>query len=176
MILIGIGANLPHPEFGAPRDTCEAALNCLSQAGIAVGKRSRWYESAPVPASDQPWFVNGVALLEVELTPADLIERLHAVEARFGRVRQAVNAARLLDLDLLAYGERVSAPGESPILPHPRLAERAFVVLPLAELVPDWRHPVSGLTALELAQRLPSDQAARPLVAVGNRSPSGGGR
>ena len=153
MILIGIGANLPHPEFGGPRDTCEVALASLQKAGIVVAKRSRWYESAPVPASDQPWFVNGIALLEVELTPSELLACLHAVEARFGRVRQAVNAARVLDLDLLAYGSRVSGPGESPILPHPRLAERAFVLLPLAELVPGWRHPVSGLSAAELAAR-----------------------
>ena len=163
MILIGIGANLPHPELGSPQDTCEAALASLQKAGLVVSRRSRWYESAPVPASDQPWFVNGIALLEVEMSPADLLTCLHAVEAQFGRVRQATNAARVLDLDLLAYGSRVSAPGESPVLPHPRLAERAFVLLPLAELAPDWRHPVSGLSAAELAARLPPGQTARPL-------------
>ena len=97
------------------------------------------------------------------MTPADLLVCLHAVEVRFGRVRRAVNAARVLDLDLLAYGSQVSAPGESPILPHPRLAERAFVLLPLAELAPDWRHPVSGLSVAELAARLPPGQTARPL-------------
>lgn len=163
MILIGLGANLVHPEHGSPRHTCEAALAALGEAGVRVLRRSRWYESAPVPRSDQPWFVNGVAELATDLDAAALLACLHGVEADFGRVRRSVNEARLLDLDLLAYGRRVSAPGEVPVLPHPRLGERAFVVLPLAELAPDWRHPESGLSAAELASRLPSDQTARPI-------------
>lgn len=165
MILIALGANLPHPVHGCPRATCEAALAALEAAGVAVAARSPWYESAPVPASDQPWFVNGVARVETELDPAALLALLHDIERRFGRVRGAPNAARILDLDLLAYGDRVTAPDAVPALPHPRLCERAFVVLPLADLAPDWRHPVSGLSPAELARRLPKDQVAKPLGA-----------
>jgi 2-amino-4-hydroxy-6-hydroxymethyldihydropteridine diphosphokinase len=154
MILIGIGANLEHPRFGSPRDTCEAALAALEEREVTVLARSRWYRSAPVPPSDQPWFVNAVASLESDLGPGALLAVLHAVEADFGRVRHARNAPRVLDLDLLAYGRAVSAPGEIPVLPHPRIAERAFVVLPLAELAADWRHPVTGVSAAELAERL----------------------
>ncbi len=163
MILLGLGANLDHPVHGPPRATLEAALAALDAAGIAVIRRSRWFRSAPVPVSDQPWFVNGVAALRSQLGPAELLAVLHEVEAGFGRVRRRRNEARILDLDLLAYGARVSAPGEQPVLPHPRLAERAFVILPLAELEPEWRHPVSGLSAAELARRLPPDQTAEPL-------------
>ena len=97
------------------------------------------------------------------MSPADLLAKLHEIEAGFGRVRHRANDARVLDLDLLAYHDRASAPGESPILPHPRLAERAFVVLPLAEVAPDWRHPVSGLSAAELASRLDPAETAEPL-------------
>lgn len=166
MILIGLGANLPHPKYGAPLCTCEAALTTLNCAEIGVLGRSRWYESEPVPPSDQPWFVNGVAEVTTDLSPGELLERLHRIEAAFGRVRQQANEARILDLDLLAYGRRVSAPGESPILPHPRLADRAFVVLPLAELAPEWRHPVSGLNVIDLAARLSAGQTARLLTSA----------
>lgn len=149
--------------YGVPRRTCEAALSVIDCAELRVLRSSRWYESEPVPPADQPWFVNGVAEVSTALDPGELLERLHDVEAAFGRVRRQANEARILDLDLLAYDRLVSAPGDSPVLPHPRLAKRAFVVLPLAELAPDWRHPVSGLSASDLASRLPAGQTARPI-------------
>ncbi len=163
MILIALGSNLPSRRFGAPEANCAAALEALKAAGVAPSRASRWYRSAPVPASDQPWFVNGVAVVETALTPAALLAVLQGIERDFGRIRGTRNEARILDLDLLAHGRRISGPGELPVLPHPRLAERAFVVRPLAELVPDWRHPVSGLSALELAARLPGGPDAEPL-------------
>jgi 2-amino-4-hydroxy-6-hydroxymethyldihydropteridine diphosphokinase len=162
-ILIGLGANLAAAGHASPRDTLEAALAALAAEGVAVLQRSRWWESAPVPASDQPWYVNGVARVETELGPAMLLALLHRLEAGFGRVRQVRNEARTLDLDLLAYrGEILNGP-EPPILPHPRLAERAFVLLPLAEILPDWRHPGTGATLPEMIRRLPPGQVCRPL-------------
>ncbi len=154
MILIALGANLDHPRYGKPRTTLEAALQALQDYGVDIVARSRWYRSAPVPPSGQPWYVNGVAAVETRLSPEELLAKLHEIEADFGRTRSERNEARVLDLDLLAYDERVSAPGESPILPHPRLAERAFVVLPLAEVAPGWRHPVSGASVEQLTARL----------------------
>ncbi len=162
-ILIALGANLDHPRFGSPRATCEAALAALEESGVRVLGRSRWYRSEPVPPSGQPWYVNAVAALDTALAPDALLARLHRIEDDFGRVRRKRDEARLLDLDLLAYGRRVSAPGEWPVLPHPRLQERAFVVLPLADLVPDWRHPVSDLSAAELAAKLPAGTEASAL-------------
>ena len=163
MILIGLGANLP-TTLGGPQATLEAALAALEAEGVHVLARSRWYRSAPVPASDQPWFVNGVVAVETALEPAALLEVLHAIETRFGRVRRERNAARVLDLDLLAYDDRVSAEGESPILPHPRLHERAFVLRPLAEIAPDWRHPRLGRPVASLIADLPPDATAEPIA------------
>ncbi len=162
-VLIGLGANLSHPRHGGPRATLEAALAGLEGSDIRIHARSRWYRSAPVPASDQPWFVNGVAALETALEPAVLLARLHELEAAFGRRRGQRNAARTLDLDLLDFRGRISEPGERPELPHPRLAGRAFVLLPLAEVAPGWRHPVSGQRIEAMIADLPLDQRAEPL-------------
>ena len=126
-------------------------------------RRSRFYKSAPVPVSDQPWYVNAVASVATELPPRELLALLHRVEARFGRARRERNEARPLDLDLLAYNDRIEAgEGGGPILPHPRLHERGFVLLPLAEVAPGWRHPVSGKSVAELIAALPPGQSAAP--------------
>ena len=110
-----------------------------------------------MPRSDQPWFVNAVAAVATDLAASDLLQLLHAVEAQFGRVRGMPNAARTLDLDLLDYDGR-AADGLELTLPHPRLHQRRFVLLPLAEIAPDWRHPRLGVSAEELLVRLGSDE------------------
>lgn len=160
MILVALGSNLPHPRFGPPRSVCEAALRRLQELGVTLRRRSRWYASAPIPASDQPWFVNGVAEVAVSegTGPAALLALLHQVEAEFGRQRQERNEARILDLDLIDFGGRVSAPGEQPELPHPRLRGRGFVLLPLQELAPNWRHPLTGEGIAALADALAPEQ------------------
>ena len=163
MILIGLGANLASPEFGVPPKSLEAAIALIAEQGVRIVARSRWYRSAPVPPSGQPWFVNGVVAVESALEPAALLAVLHGVEARFGRVRRERNEARVLDLDLLAYNDRVSGKGETPVLPHPRLHERAFVLRPLAEIAPDWRHPRLGRTIASLMANLPGDAVAEPI-------------
>ncbi|MGE3477476.1 MAG: 2-amino-4-hydroxy-6-hydroxymethyldihydropteridine diphosphokinase [Rhodospirillaceae bacterium] len=159
MILIGVGANLPSAA-GSPRQTCEAALVHLGRLGVVIAARSPWYETAPVPVSDQPWFVNAVARVETRLSPAGLLAALHLTEAAFGRLRTVTNAARTLDLDLLAYRDEVRT-GGAPLLPHPRLHERAFVLFPLRDLAPAWRHPILGETAENLAARLPEQGIRR---------------
>lgn len=161
MILIALGANLPSAA-GPPLATCRAALRALGEHGVMPVRVSPWYESAPVPASDQPIFVNGVAEVTSTLSPAALLAALHAVERRFGRVRGAVNAARTLDLDLLDFDGLIQA--GPPALPHPRLAARAFVLAPLADLAPDWRHPAARLTAAELLAKITDNQMVRKLT------------
>lgn len=159
MIFIGIGANLPSDRFGAPLAACEAALQALTDHGLRVVGRSNWYESAPVPMSDQPWYVNGVVEIETPLDAPHVLAELHAIEAAFGRVRTVRNAPRVIDLDLVAYDD-VVLDGQL-MVPHPRMAERAFVVLPLAELAPQWVHPVTGEAIAEIKARLPKDQEIR---------------
>ena len=157
VILIGIGSNLAAAGFVSPLETAAASVARLSSIGLEVRRRSRWYMSQPVPPSDQPWYVNGAAAVETALAPMALLEALLAVEAGFGRRRSVPGAARTLDLDLLDYDETQCA-GERLVLPHPRLHERRFVLAPLAEIAPQWRHPRSGKTAIELLAALPPGQ------------------
>ncbi len=160
-IFIGAGANLPHPSYASPRETLQAALLELDRREIHVLRYSPWYRTAPVPASDQPWYVNVVAEVATGLPADDLLAALHEIEDLFGRVRSVPNAPRLIDLDLLDYRGEIapSTPGKAT-LPHPRMTGRAFVLRPLADLAPDWRHPVSGTPIQDLLETLPADQAA----------------
>ena len=160
MILIGIGSNLAAPPSETPLATAQAALPALAGPHLQPALCSSWYASAPVPQSDQPWFVNAVALLSTDLEPDVLLSRMLDVEARFGRVRGERNAARTLDLDLLDYdGLIVDTP--RLMLPHPRLHERRFVLEPLHEIAPSWRHPILDMTAAELLARAPPQQTKR---------------
>ncbi len=169
VILIGLGANLPS-SAGTPPQTLDAALERLRERGIDTSLRSRIWRTPPMPPSDQPWFVNAVVAAQTALEPTALLECLHAVESAFGRWRGAVNAARTLDLDLLAYGRRIMTGPAAPLLPHPRMAMRAFVLLPLRDILPGWRHPVSGAGVAEMLATLPAeDVAAAEVMSEGRR-------
>ena len=168
MILVALGANLASARHGTPAEGLDAALDALAERGILPAARSRWYRSAPVPPAQGPWFVNGVVRVETALSPVLLMAHLLAVEAAFGRRRSIAGADRPLDLDLLDYDGQVvhhvaSDHGPALSLPHPRLAERAFVLAPLIEVAPDWRHPVSGATATSLLAKVAEDQTIEPL-------------
>lgn len=171
LAFVALGANLPSPRFGPPRATLEAALAALADRIGPLVARSRWFESEPVPKSDQPWFINGVAALETSNKPLNILKILHDIEREFGRVRKARWEARLLDLDLLAVNDLVlpgrdswaSAPPNAFRLPHPRLHERRFVLLPLLDVAPDWRHPVTGEGVGEMLAKLPESDVVRPL-------------
>ena len=139
-------------------------LDCFPESRL-VGL-SRWFQSAPIPPSGQPPYVNAVASLLVPpgmaLDPAVLLARLMAIEEACGRQRSVPNAARTLDLDLIAIGGLVRA-APDPILPHPRAHLRAFVLAPLADVAPHWVHPVLHRTAAELLSALPL-QEIEPLA------------
>ena len=162
MILIAIGANLVAADGAAPLETCRQAVAELGRLpGLRLTAVSRWYESAPIPPSGQDVYVNGVARLSAEpgerSDPADLLARLQAIEAEHGRVRGAPNAARTLDLDIIAMGGLIRTTPD-PILPHPRAHERAFVLMPLRDVAPGWVHPVLHLTVDALLAGLPPQQ------------------
>ena len=159
-ILIGIGANLSPDGYATPREGCEAAIASLADLGIDVVAVSPWYETAPVPVSDQPWFNNAVIAATTSMSAPDALVTLHSVEARFGRIRTVRNAARVLDLDLLDYGGRIYH-DENISIPHPRLLERAFVLFPIKDVAPGYTHPLNGLGIDDLIAALPDDQQIR---------------
>jgi len=154
MILVAIGANLPGPDGAAPWQTCRDAARALGELpGLRLEALSRWYETEPVPRSAQPNYVNGIARLRVvegaAIRPEALLASLQAIETRFGRRRAEPNAARTLDLDLIDLNGLVRETPD-PILPHPRAHLRAFVLLPILDVAPDWVHPANGLPARAL--------------------------
>ncbi len=161
-IILGIGANLIPDGYETPQQGCVAAIGQLAQHDINVLDHSRWFETAPVPISDQPWFVNAVLLAETKVPAAATLAALHQIEKQFGRTRNQRNEARVLDIDLVDYGGLVTDL-ENLILPHPRMHERAFVLLPLHDVLPDWVHPVTRRSVDTLIAALPDDQIIRPI-------------
>ena len=157
MILIALGANLPSPS-GPPRATLEEALLELQRRNISVLATSNFYKSRAWPDPRDPSFINAVAQIEAKRTPREILALMREIEIMFGRTVARRNAPRTLDLDLLDYNGLVEA--GPPILPHPRLQERAFVLVPLSDIAPEWRHPVSGLSVSTLIAALPREAAA----------------
>lgn len=155
MILIALGSNLPS-HAGSSRKTLHAALDELAQNGVVPLQVSNFYATPAWPDPNDPTYVNAVAQVETTLAPDALMARLHAIERKFGRERGARNAPRTLDLDLLDYDGRIE--GGPPVLPHPRIEQRAFVLVLLADVAPSWKHPVSGRNVRALIDALPENE------------------
>jgi 2-amino-4-hydroxy-6-hydroxymethyldihydropteridine diphosphokinase len=159
---IGLGANLPFNGVSGPALLAQA-LSALQAAGFAPLAVSSVWQTAAWPPSDQPDYYNAVAAVDTRgVSPQALWGALREIELRFGRERRERWAARTLDLDIIAMDAAEGTFGEITV-PHPRMQERAFVLAPLAEVAPDWRHPALGRTAAELLKNAPAEQRYRLL-------------
>jgi 2-amino-4-hydroxy-6-hydroxymethyldihydropteridine diphosphokinase len=161
--LIALGSNLPWRDL-KPSAILQSALKKLGELG-EVQARSGWWRTEAWPDPKDPPFLNLVARLRTDLEPVDLMIRLLEIETSFGRERSKPNAPRTLDLDLIDYdGRTFDAPAEGDrpalALPHPRMHERAFVLLPLQDVAPAWRHPRLGVSVYDLIARLLPEQRA----------------
>jgi 2-amino-4-hydroxy-6-hydroxymethyldihydropteridine diphosphokinase len=163
-IVLALGGNLAG-EYPSLEALLEAAVSALPHSGLRVLARSGWWRSAAWPDPGAPAYLNAVALVETSLPPRGVLRAIHALEAKFGRTRGEPNAPRTLDLDLIAYGRLVAGePGL--VLPHPRAAERLFVMGPLAEIAPAWVHPALGQSSAELSAAATVGLDARPAPIV----------
>ena len=155
MIVIALGGNLTS-VVGPPAATILAALQELARRGVRPAAVSPLYATRAWPDPADPTFANAVARVHTALAPEELMDALEDVERQFGRVPGRANAPRTLDLDLLDFNGLIR--NERPVLPHPRMTSRGFVLVPLADIAPDWRHPASGSSVGELIEALPESE------------------
>ena len=153
MILVALGSNR-NGTWGSPRETVLHALRMLNTGGVRLKKASALMVSAPYGRTDQPPFVNAVAEVETLLPPRTLMQRLHHIERMGGRRRTLRWGPRTLDLDLIDYHGLVQPAPARPVLPHPGIAERIFVLAPILEVAPRWRHPLTRRAAAAMLAKL----------------------
>ncbi|MTH98670.1 2-amino-4-hydroxy-6-hydroxymethyldihydropteridine diphosphokinase [Roseibium sp. RKSG952] len=176
--VLALGANL-NLRDNEPSVTLRQAIDALKRQGVVIRRVSRFFETPCFPAGAGPDYVNAAALIETDLDPNGLLELLHRVEHEFGRAREQRWGMRTLDLDLvcwedlvlpdqveykrwlnLAADQQSQVAPDQLIVPHPRLQDRAFVLVPMADIAPDWRHPVLDLTVTEMIARLPAEDVS----------------
>jgi 2-amino-4-hydroxy-6-hydroxymethyldihydropteridine diphosphokinase len=155
LIYLSLGSNL-----GDRAGNLERAIAALPEIGVRVLRRSSLYETEPVDFLEQPWFLNCVVQAETSLEPRQLLEDLQAIERNLGSKKLVPRGPRIIDLDILFYGTDVIHT-EGMVIPHPRLAERRFVLVPLSELAPELCHPVLRKTAAELLAATQDRSAVR---------------
>jgi|SRR5580700_1385656 2-amino-4-hydroxy-6-hydroxymethyldihydropteridine diphosphokinase len=156
IVYIALGSNL-----GDRAGMLERAIAAMNSAGISVVRQSSLYVTEPVGAPGQGWFLNAVVEAETLLLPLQLLHALLKIERELGRRRLTPHGPRAIDLDILFYGSSVIRSRELEV-PHPRLTERRFVLIPLAQLAPDFRHPVLHKSINQLLAETPDRSEARP--------------
>lgn len=148
-VYLSLGSNVGNREANL-----RAAVNGLEEARVPVLRASPIYETEPVENTKQGWFLNLVVEAETKLTPLELLHRTMRIERELGRVRRVAKGPRTIDIDILLFGHAVLHSRDLEV-PHPRMAERRFVLVPLADLVPDLRHPITGRTVREMLEAAP---------------------
>ena len=157
-VYIGIGSNL-----GDKAGNCRRAVEViLADARNRIVQCSPFYQTEPVGKKEQDWFINGVSAMETSMEPAELLEFLMGVEKMMGRVRRERWGPRVIDLDILIFGQEVINK-EGLQIPHPRLHERRFVLVPLRDIAPDLMHPLLGKTISQILAELPGEEKVLPL-------------
>jgi len=183
---IALGANLPSGD-NPPIVTLARAFDILFNDNVLEVARSRFYETPAFPDPAAPAYINACVSVQTTLSAKALLDHLHAVETQLGRLRAERWGARIIDLDLISFGavihpdmttyetwaalppeQQVARTPDQMILPHPRIADRGFVLVPLAEIAPRWRHPVTGVSVKDLLEQRPKAEidAIRPLEAA----------
>ena len=152
-IIIAIGGNLHSKNGLHPVEVCQEAIKSLKCMSIIVEKQSSWYCSDPIPKSNQPKFFNSVLVASTTLNELDVLNSLHVIEKKFGRIRKNINEARIIDLDLIDYSSKIYDSKEI-ILPHPRAHLRRFVMQPLYEIEKNWIHPILKTSVAEILNQL----------------------
>ncbi len=152
-LIIGIGGNISSDDGSHPIEVAIKAINSLKDYSIEVTKQSSWYETEPIPKSDQPNFFNCIIFANTTLDELNVLKSLHEIEHFNGRRRKRINEARVIDLDLIDYSNKILISNEI-IIPHPRAHQRRFVMEPLAELDANWIHPILKTNVCEILKRL----------------------
>jgi len=157
LIYLAIGSNLSGLNNETPIQNCNLVLDTIKKE-LSVKKKSSWYKSQPIPVSNQSWYVNGVIEVETEKDPLELLNFLIDLEKSFGRIRNKKNESRIIDLDIIDYNQKVLNINDKLIIPHPRMNERAFVLLPLYEINPFWTHPITNENISDLVNNVKNKQ------------------
>ena len=152
-IIISIGGNIVSEDGTHPIKVAAKAINYFKDYSIKVTEQSSWYETEPIPKSNQPNFFNCIIFANTILNELDVLKSLHKIEHRLGRKRKIVNEARVIDLDLIDYSNKVLKNKEI-IVPHPRAHQRRFVMEPLAELDKNWVHPILKTNIKKILKKL----------------------
>ena len=152
-IIISIGGNTKSKDGTHPINVAMKAISCFKNYSIKVTDQSSWYETEPIPKSEQPNFFNCIVFANTILNELDVLKSLHEIEHKLGRRRRVINEARVIDLDLIDYSNKILR-NEKIVIPHPRAHQRRFVMEPLAELDKNWVHPILKINIMKILKNL----------------------
>ena len=161
-LIIGIGGNISSDDGSHPIEVAIKAINSLKDYSIEVTKQSSWYETEPIPKSEQPNFFNCIVFANTTLNELEVLRSLHEIEHKFGRRRRSVNEARVIDLDLIDYSNKILRNKEI-IVPHPRAHLRDFVLRPIADIDSNFIHPTKKISIRNLISQLDENFIFRKL-------------